>query len=312
MRTFLVNGSRGLAILLGAAAASACFADPAQKPDPAKPAVLGAPKERERPAVTESEGVHRMEIFEGPNRTVRYFGSGVSSSERTTLNELERAENEMDYLNKLLTLRRLYVNNELTLQPQRLYVQEQLYGTQISYGRADWMGGFGYAPGGYGMGGAYPYVNAYGPFTSSYYGYGGGSGGYGGASASTNVVRSLANGMGDEGVLKNYISQVIAQQAVSPEYAAKVAQNYQTAQAKIAASPRLAQAFGLKKQDIVEAKGEGELERGPFTLMTKGGRKIDAERMGAKDDWYIYETATQRGQILKSEVTEIVGPKPGK
>src|SRR5262245_2456740 len=93
MRAIIVNAARGAAVLLGAAVATVGFGA-----DSVKPAVLAPRKDGARPASAESDGIIRMEIYEGPNRTVYYFGSGTSSSEQATLNELQRAENEMDYL----------------------------------------------------------------------------------------------------------------------------------------------------------------------------------------------------------------------
>jgi hypothetical protein len=305
MRAIIGKGIRGAAVLLGVAVATSCFGDPvAPAADPIKPAVLAPPKEvPARPASATGDGVSRMEIYEGPNRTVYYFGSGASSSEKATLSELQRAENEMDYLNKLQTLRRLYVNNELTLQPQRLYVQEQLYGTQISYGQTSLMAGYGF--GGYGMGGFNNYVNAYGPYTSSFYPYGGGFSGYLGG-GSTNVVRSLAYGMGDEGVLKNNIAPVIAQQMGSPEYAQKVIHDYHTALADASASPRLAR--GLRLDGRRPGEGvpvEFGRDRPPVTLTLKSGDRVEGSTMKEEGDFYVVDTPRGQTSVRKSEVVRI-------
>ncbi len=310
MRTIMVKWMRGAAVVLGAAVATTCFGQ-----QPVRPAALGPPKEQPvRPAVADGDGVSRMEIYEGPNRTVYYFG-GASSSERATLSDLQRAENEMDYLNKLQTLRRLYVNNEITLQPQRLYVQEQLYGTQISYGNNSLLAGYGYGWGGSGMGASYPYVYSY-PYVGAYGGYGAGFSGYLGG-ASTQVVRSLAYGMGDEGRLKDAMAQVIAQQAASPEYAAAVIKNYQTALADVAASPRLAKSLRLDGRRPAEGVPvgipPGPKAAAPITLTLKNGDKVEGSSMKPDDgDFYVVETPRGQTSIRKSEVIRIDRAKPEK
>jgi hypothetical protein len=317
MKTMAMKLLRGAAVLMGAAVATASFAQAPARPagapaEPVKPAVLVPPREEPpRPRVADGERVYRMEIYEGPNRTVRYFGLGASPGERAALNDLERAENEMDYVNKLQDLRRLYVNNERTLQPQRLYVQEQLYGTQISYSRTSLDAGYGY---GYGYGGGFlnNYVGSY-PYSWNN-GYAGGFDGYLGG-ASTNIVRSLAFGMGDEGVLKNAIAPVIAQQMASPEYQAAVIRNYNAALAEVSTHPRLARALGLKKSDVAEVAGTPEQPvkpRPPVTLTLKGGEKIEGNTMTEEGDWYVVTTPRGQTQVRKSEVTRIDRVKPEK
>jgi hypothetical protein len=160
-----------------------------------------------------------MEIIEGPNRTVHYFG-GATAADRRALVDLEVAENDLDYALNLHALKRQYVNSERILEPQRRYVQEQLYGVQISYGTYNSLAGYGY---GYGSGSYYPYAW---PYNWGGYGYGGFSGYLGGST--TNVVRSLAYGMGDEGVLKSAIAPVIAKDATT-EYLTQALRNYAAA-----------------------------------------------------------------------------------
>src|SRR5262245_55154624 len=114
MPTITRSLGRAAAVLLGAAVATAAIGE--QPADQAvKPAVLAPDKGKTtRPAADDTAGVHKMEIYEGPNRKVRYYGGG-SPGERTTLNELERAENEMDYVHNLMALKRQYVTSERTL-----------------------------------------------------------------------------------------------------------------------------------------------------------------------------------------------------
>ncbi len=322
MRSILVHGFRGAAVLVGAVLATASFGDPprpgAAPAEPIKPAVLVPPREvPSRPPVADGDRVYRMELYSGPNRTVRYFGVGASPSERAALNDLARAENEMDYVNKLQDLRRLYVNNEITLQPQRLYVQEQLYGIQISYGWNSMLAGYGYGGGYGGPGwnwGVNDYVSGYPYGWGTGYGYPGGYGGYLGGS-STNVVRSLAAGMGDEGVLKNQIAPVIAQQMASPEYAAAVSRNYQAALTEAANYPRLARALGVKKGEGAEVAFPTEPRarpQPPVTLTLKGGEKVEGSTLAEEGDWYVVTTPRGQTQVRKSEVMRIDRAKPQK
>jgi hypothetical protein len=299
MRTISLSLARGAAVLLGAAVAAPAFGQGARPAAP-PPAV--------KPAVQETEpGAHKMVIYEGPNRTVRYFGGG-SSGEQAALLDLERAENDMTYLQNIRGLLRQYVNDERILQPQRLYVQEQLYGTQIAYNQSSLLGAYGFGFPGYGN--PYPYVNAYGPYTAGGfgYGYGGGLMGYLG-SGSTQVVRSLQFGMGDEGRLKDALAQVIAQQAASPDYAAGVTRNYNTALANVARSDRLAKGLNLPRAEGVPAAGTpdqpGKGKPAAVTLTLKGGDKIEGSSMKEDGDWYVVDTAGKEVRVRKSEVTRI-------
>jgi hypothetical protein len=311
MQATTVNLGRGLAILLGAAVGTAAFAQPPDKPaapPAAKPAALAPEKGQGiRNAAQEDSGAaHRMVIYEGPNRKVAYFDRGGSPGEQAALMDLERAENDMTYLHNLQALRRQYVNSERILEPQRRYVQEQLYGTQISYGQSNVISGYSFG-GGYGYGGYgyYPYVNSYSPYSN---GYGGGLSGYVGASA-TQITRSLANGMGDEGVLKNAMAQVIAQQAASPEYAATVTRNYQAALGEVMRSDRLARDLRLPRaragEGVPVGPPEPKFEKGPFVLTLKGGDKVDADEMAREGDWMVLKTRKGTERIRESEVTRI-------
>src|SRR3954451_20768765 len=111
MRTWVRDLGCGLGALLGA-----WLAVEARGQD-VKPAAEG-----------DTEGVHRMVIHNGPHQSVGYFGRGLSQGEMSSLRDLELAENQAEYARTLLAVKRQYVNSEQLLEPQRRFVQEQLYG----------------------------------------------------------------------------------------------------------------------------------------------------------------------------------------
>src|SRR5206468_9103885 len=134
-------------------------------------------------------GPNKMVIYSGPNRTVHYFATPGSLGEASTLRELERAENEMEYVDSLQALRRQYVNNERYLDAGRAVIQDRLYGTAIESGGSSFFTG------------SAPYAGGYGGYVGPFFG-GGYFGESYGLSSSTRVARSLAIGVGDEGRLK--------------------------------------------------------------------------------------------------------------
>src|SRR5262249_4706457 len=56
--------------------------------------------------------LHRMEIYNGSVRTVRYFSPGASPGELATLRDMEQAESSLGVMNDLLALSKEYVTNE--------------------------------------------------------------------------------------------------------------------------------------------------------------------------------------------------------
>jgi hypothetical protein len=288
---------RSAGVLCGVAFAAAAFG---QAPIPVRYAVHEEPRPAAKPAVGDNGAAHKMEVYQGPNRTVYYFAG--SPGEQSMLHDLQRAENEMAYLDDLQALRRQYVTSERTLEPQRLYVQEQLYGTSISYSRYDALSGYGY---GFGSGYAYPYAYAY-PYSYGSYGYPGFGGGSLGAS-SNSVTRNLAYGMGDEGCLKNTLATAIAQQALSPEYYQAVSRGYQAALGRVASTPSLAKALHIDKKDIGEAAGPPDAQPpkpGTSLVTTKTGDRIEG-KLTEDGDWYVIDTGKTETRVRKSEVIRI-------
>ncbi len=263
-------------------------------PPPAKPAA------RE----TVAPGVHRMVIRNGATQTVHYIaGRDVSPGDAAALRDLEGAENEAMYARDLQRLKMQYVASERLLEPERRFIQMALYGQNITVGAnsgyAGYLGGPGFRyAGGYPFYGLSPYGVGYG--------YGGLSTVYGSSSASVN--RSLANGMGDEGVLKNMLSQVIAADS-TPQAMATAMRGYNAAVARAGQSNALRVALGLPER---KAGGPNPYRyaaaesAAPVVLTLKNGQRIEGTKMvDEKGDYYVVETPTRRVRVLKSEVAGI-------
>jgi hypothetical protein len=294
MRPVLLNLGRCAALLIGAGLVTTAQGQ-APPPPPKDSAV--------RPAVDDrgAAGVHKLEILSGASREVRYFGG--SPGERVTLNDLERAENELGYVMNVEALKRQYVNSERILEPQRRYVQEQLYGTVISYGWNSTVGGYGY---GYGrFGGAYNYIY---PYNYGGYGYPGVDAYMG--SMGVQFTRSLAIGMGDEGKFKDAMVQVIAQNAANPDYVTAAYRNYTAALNAAASNKELARSLrlGPPAEGVpvgIPAKGSG-----PATVTLKSGEKLEAANIREDGEWYVVELkGGGEVRVRKAEV-KVERPKP--
>lgn len=249
--------------------------------------------------------VHRLEIFNGLNRTVRYHGDNVSPGDALTLREMERLENETDYVQNLTALRQQYVVGERLSETNRRYVQRLLYGLDVTSNRyADLSGGYAYA----GYAGAMPYVYPRGTWRGWGYGYNSGlSGAVGG---STSVTRSLENGVGDEGALKNAFATVIAQQA-NPEYAASLDRSYDRVVLRASASPTLRAALRLPNSDDTLRERShirqvaNENVPGNAILFTlKDGEKLRGSRMQEDGDWFVIQVLG--GGTVKIRQSEVV------
>lgn len=240
----------GLALLLGLAAAATAHGQQIVT------ASLRQDKAQQRRDSGSTDGsVHRITILEGANSRVQYVTTGnISSSDRQSLYNLERAENELAYLRDLQQLKLEYVKTERLLEPHRRAVQMELYGREIvtsnyssSYVNYSPNRTYGYPGGlyGYNTGGYWPYYS-FSPYSYGGYGYGGGALGYRGSSGYTER-RSLQYGMGDEGRMKNAIIQTIATPSSSDNVNAAI-KNYETAVDRAAESPVLSRDLGLKKR----------------------------------------------------------------
>jgi hypothetical protein len=289
------------AVVLGVAVAASAFAQTPTAPTPSRPAVYQQPREGAPPR---DSGPHKMEIYNGPYRTVSYLSG--SPREQATLNDLGRAENEMSYLDNLDALRRQYVADERTLEPRRSYVQGELYSGLLSlYNGYDALAGYGYGPG-----------DAYGPFYAYYnypygygYGYPYGYGAYGwtpalGGAPSGSVTPNLGYGMGDEGRLKDAFAPVIAQQAASPEYRQSVARAYAAALNQVDDSIRKPLKIPPKSETRPPVPDEAARAKGTTMLTLKNGEKIEG-KMTEDGDWYVVDTGKMKTRIRKSEVVRM-------
>jgi hypothetical protein len=259
-------------------------------------------KDKDKPA---KDGAHRLEIYNGPARSVHFFADGLTTGERASLADVQRLENEMAYTDDLARLRAQYIRDERELQRRRTIVQNLLYGNSSTYGTGFYPGGF--FGGAYGFG--FPYLG-YG------FGYGGFFPGYVGSAGTT--TQSLAFGVGDEGVIKTEMARVLAAQS-SPTYATQVRQDYFSALDRAANDQRLAQVMGLKRDGVAPAGFERSLPPGmglaagdQVTLTTKDGQKIEGTFVRESGDWVTVKSGNDNVTLRTSEIVRSVRSQPKK
>jgi hypothetical protein len=267
---------------------------------------MPARAQQAKPAADNEPRVHRMEIWNGPVRTVQYFSQGYSPGEEAALRDLARAEDNLAIEDQVLGLRRQYLKNERVLEQRRGQVNPLLYGYSSEYAA-------GLFPG---------VVNrdfGFGAFAGFPYGYPSGVGGFGnvgaaiaypGAAASLGTVsNSLANGVGSEGVVKDVLVQGLGT-ATSPENVARTARAYDAAMARVAESDRLRTGLGWGKGPIATV-GHERTVGGQVTVTTKDGKSFEGKLTQDDAEWITVETATDEVTLRKSDVTRIVRPKKG-
>jgi len=265
------------------------------------------------PAFAQPAGgkVTRTQIINGGTVTVRYSTAGLSPGEAQSVKDIERLENESNYLRGLNDLKREYVANERALAAQRLVTQQQLYGTNISrtglslpftaplYGRYGF-GGFG----GFGSG-------FYGGAAPLYTGYGlGGYGLGGGAPGLTTTNRSLANGVGDEGSIQSSMAAALARQS-SEEYAETVARSLDRVLVRASESPNLRVALHLPAGRR-PGTGDGGIRtvgdevKSGVLLTLKSGEKVLGQKMEERGAWFLVKLKSGRTlRVRESEVLRI-------
>jgi hypothetical protein len=227
--------------------------------------------------------VHRMEVWNGPVRSVHYFSYGISPGEQASLRDLERAENEVAVADGLLGLRALYLRNERLLEQRRGEVQRLLYGYSSQYAASllSPPGGAGYGEVVSAAGYTYPYAYAVGAgyyngvYPFSVYPYGAAAVA---ASSPFPVVgglvgtasNSLAFGVGDEGHLKADLARSLAAQA-TPETSSQAARALDNALARVSESTQLRTALWGK--DVAAVGHERAGQR--VTVTTKDGKTVE-------------------------------------
>jgi hypothetical protein len=315
MRSFLVSLSRGLGVLLGAAAATMAQGQQITVAKNAIPKPPAAKKTTEEPKAR--SGVYRIELYAGPSRTVRYMFSGdVPSHEREVALDMQRAENEMMYVQDMERLKQAYVNGERIAEAHRQDVQRQLYGTSITTGRdlsrsggGRYLSGYGGLYGGYGLyGGGLGFLGGYGMYGMGYSPYGiggygtraGGYNSYSGESWQT-VNRSLQNGVGDEGKLKDAMAQAVAKQS-TPEYATEAQHHYEKAVARTAEAPMVARAMSLPKTTGPAVAYEPSFTRDSHVVVWVGGDKYDGTVKEDHPGWVVLTTDEGELRLRKSEI----------
>jgi hypothetical protein len=257
-----------------------------------------------KPASDNEARVHRMEIWNGPARSVHYFSQGTSPGEESALRDLARAEENLAVEDQVLGLRRLYLRNERVLEQRRGQVNPLLYGYSSEYAAGLLSGGFG---GGVGFGNFAGFPYGY-PFGVAGFGNVGSGFGYaGGGALAGSVSNSLANGVGSEGVIKDVLAQGLAG-ATTPDSAARAARAYDTAAARVAESDRLRTGLGWGKGPIA-AVGHERAVGGPVTVTAKDGKSIEGKLVQEDADWITVETRTEEVTLRKSELTRISRPK---
>jgi len=248
--------------------------------------------------------VHRMEIINGLTQNVRYFGGTLTPDEAATVRELERLENEMAYVRNLTALKQQYVTSERVLEPHRRMVQLQLYGVDIT--QTSYATGVPYGYGGYygrsNVLPAYAYAS-YGNYSAPMVGIGG--------VTDRSVSYGLANGVGNEGPVKEALSRTLAQQA-TPEYAASLERSYDRLALRAAASPTLRAALRIppptevrRERDAIRTVA-GEIDRpsSPVVLTLKSGEVIRGKKMTEQKDWIVVERVG--GGRVRVRVSEVV------
>jgi hypothetical protein len=227
--------------------------------------------------------VHRMEIYNGPLRTVAYYNRGMSQGDAAMLRDLERAENEVAVTDHLLALRAQYAVDEQALQAQRRNLQMLLYGYNADINTSAYAATGGGPPYGY-LG---PWGGGWG-WGGNYYG----GGGYASAGYSADISHTLAVGMGDEGVVKNELAKLLATPAI-PDLAYKAQKNLTVASARVFESPNLAAA--LEKADPGYGVQRAAFDQEADVVTLKGGGKVKGTIVSRDANWVEIQVPTGAG-----------------
>lgn len=235
--------------------------------------------------------VHRLEIYNGPLRTIHYISRNTSSGDQATLADLERAENQASVGDLLAGLHRQYLVNESEMEHRRHQVQMLLYGYASETGNGGLTGSAPFA--------GYPYAARFG-----YANYYAGSPYLGVAGYGASATNSLANGIGDEGALKTDLARTWSAQA-TPERIAELRRDRDAAVARVSESGGLRNALrgtGV----IVPAAAPPSPPSHVVVTMKKGAEKIEGTLVNQDKDWMTIEKGKERVSIRKSDVERFV------
>lgn len=325
MRCIPIRLGRALGVCIGILAAAALAYG---QQTTSKYARATAPPAKKTVAVESPArgSIHRIELYSGTRRSVRYLISGeVSDRDRAAARELQQAENEANYLYDLERVKQQYVSDERLLEQQRRAVQQQLYGTSVrterdltqggrqfyngGYGLGG-MGGYGGFPG-YGLFGGYPGYGMYGGYGGLGYGMYGGYGyragltnSYNGRSRQT-VTRGLQNGVGDEGRIKAALAPIIAGQA-SQDYADEVQNHYEQALARAASSPMLAKTLSLRKAATATVNAEPAYPEKSKVTLWVGADRYDGVVKADGASWLVLQTDDGEMRVRKSTIERCI------
>jgi hypothetical protein len=241
-------------------------------------------QDKVKPAVGEQTKVVRQEITNGTHTIVINNPSGpLGQGEEAALRNYEQADRWLAAVEQLQDLRGLYLRNEVALERRRGQVNPLLYGYSSEYGASSYAGGFG---------GGYPYS----------YPYGFGSFGYfSGGSSSSNVVNSIAQGIGNEGVVKNELAKALTDPSASVAYE-RALRNRDMAVARLPEKLR---------GDIGQAGPKSLKGRRLTLVMKKDAEKITGNEVSEDADWITVELDEDKGEVRvrKTDVDRIQYPK---
>lgn len=289
-------GAMALAWLAAAATARAQEASPATR-------------------ASEPSTTHRIEVFNGPYRTVHFFGDTLSRGDRGTLRDVERAENEVALTDRLLALRQQYLTDEQKLQSERFRMQERLASVTSGYASGtypdqvpvvDTNGVLSFAATYVGLPGFpgyrhFPYGYGWGAYGDGGWGYGQPNApmtGYVGAATQT-----LALGAIEEGPIKTELARALAAQA-TPEYRAMALRELNDALARAGQSERLRAALDVPDRGVRPAAAEGAAGAA-VEVTLKDGTKVTGTVVREDNDRIIVNTGTRDVEIRKTETTSI-------
>jgi hypothetical protein len=252
-----------------------------------------------KPAASQTGSVHRMEITNGPVRTVHLVGTNLSDSETQRLRDVESARNDVALANGLQALRMEYLNHEKRLERQRFETNYRLAGVTHAYD-----------PGIYPD--LVPVVDARilaesDPWRGWYGGYYGWSGwgypgfGYGMPSGISAGTTSTATA--DDGAFRAEIMNSLAARA-TPEYAEQANRTYRAALSRAAESETIAKALGQPAGGVQPVAAEL-----PREVVLRNGEKVSGTLVQRDKDWLVLDTSAGRVEVRATDVMMITTGK---